>query len=152
VIPEPLPRRRARLAAALLLVPAALVPSACTEVETESAAGYEPSALHPVKGGGDRVRVTFTAEAAKRIGLRTARIRARGDGTVAPYASLIYDAEGKAYVYASPKPLSYERVQVDPVRVTGDSVLLSNGPPAGSAVVTTGATEVYGTELEVPSH
>jgi hypothetical protein len=31
-------------------------------------------------------------------------------------------------------------------------MVLSGGPPAGSEVVTVGAAEVYGTELEVPSH
>jgi hypothetical protein len=31
-------------------------------------------------------------------------------------------------------------------------VLLTRGPPRGTEVVTVGAAEVYGTELEVPSH
>jgi hypothetical protein len=30
-------------------------------------------------------------------------------------------------------------------------VVLLRGPPAGTRVVTTGAAEVYGTELEVPA-
>jgi hypothetical protein len=37
-------------------------------------------------------------------------------------------------------------------RIEGDRVLLTDGPPAGTKVVTVGVTEVYGTELEVPSH
>jgi hypothetical protein len=38
-------------------------------------------------------------------------------------------------------------VEVD--RVERDRVLLTDGPPAGSEVVTVGATEVYGAELEI---
>ena len=34
-------------------------------------------------------------------------------------------------------------------RIEGQRVYLSDGPPAGTAVVTVGATEVYGTELEI---
>jgi hypothetical protein len=120
----------------------------CTEVETESATGYEPSTLEPVKGNEDLKRVTFTAEGAKRVDLQTASVRRN----VVPYAALLYDPEGKTYVYTSPKPLEYLREEVKVDRIEGDRVLLSRGPPAGTRVVTVGAAEVYGTELEVPSH
>jgi hypothetical protein len=33
--------------------------------------------------------------------------------------------------------------------VVGDSVMLFDGPPAGTEVVTVGAAEVYGSEFEV---
>lgn len=146
-------RRRRRLApAGLAIVVAALPLAGCTEVETESATGYEPSKLEPVKGEDDLKRVTFTAEAAKRVGLRTASVRRTGRQTVAPYAALMYDPEGNVYVYTSPKPLEYLREEVEVDRIEGDRALLSRGPPAGTKVVTVGAAEVYGTELEVPSH
>ena len=48
---------------------AGVSPSACKEVEEESAAGYEPSKLEPIKGKSeDFQRVTFTDEGARRIG------------------------------------------------------------------------------------
>jgi hypothetical protein len=141
-----------RLAAGLALVLAALLLSACTEVEEETATGYEPSKLEPVKGGGDRVRVKFTPEGAERVGLETARVRASGKRIVVPYMALVYDAEGKTYVYTSPKRLSFLREPVEVARIDGDRVLLAHGPPAGTEVVTVGVTEVYGTELEVASH
>jgi hypothetical protein len=144
---------RPRLACAgLLLVTAALLVAGCTEVETESATGYEPSKLEPVKGKDDLQRVTFTKEGAKRTGLRTAAVKRSGERTVVPYAALLYDPEGKTYVYTSPKPLQYVREEVAVDRVEGNRVLLSEGPPAGTEIVTVGAAEVYGTELEVPSH
>jgi hypothetical protein len=138
--------------AGLLLVAAAVPLAGCTEVETESATGYEPSKLEPVKGEDDLQRVTFTEEGARRVDLQTAPIRRSARHTVVPYASLIYDPEGKTFVYTSPKPLEYLREQVEVDRIEGDRVLVSDGPPVGTRVVTVGAAEVYGTELEVPSH
>jgi hypothetical protein len=144
------PRRLAL--AGLVLAIAALPLAGCTEVETETATGYEPSTLEPVKGNDDLHLVTFTEEGAKRVDLRTAAVRRSGAHKVVPYAALIYDPEGKTYVYTSPKPLEYLRAEVKVDRIEGDRVLLSRGPPAGTRVVTVGAAEVYGTELEVPSH
>jgi hypothetical protein len=138
--------------AGLVLAIAALPLAGCTEVETETATGYEPSTLEPVKGNEDLQRVTFTAEGARRVDLQTAAVRRSGAQKVVPYAALIYDPEGKTYVYTSPKPLEYLRAEVKVDRIEGDRVLLSRGPPAGTRVVTVGAAEVYGTELEVPSH
>jgi hypothetical protein len=131
-----------------VLATAALPVAGCTEVETETATGYEPSTLEPVKGNKDIQRVTFTAEGARRVDLQTASVRRN----VVPYAALIYDPEGKTYVYTSPKPFEYLREEVKVDRIEGDRVLVSRGPPAGTEVVTVGAAEVYGTELEVPSH
>jgi hypothetical protein len=135
-----------------LLVAVAVALGGCTEVETETATGYEPSKLEPVKGSEDLQRVTFTAEGARRVGLRTAPVRRGASHTVVPYAALLYDPEGKTYVYTSPKPLQYVRAEVKVDRIEGNRVLLSAGPPVGTEVVTVGATEVYGTELEVASH
>jgi multidrug efflux pump subunit AcrA (membrane-fusion protein) len=96
--------------------------------------------------------VTFTEEGAKRTGLKTGEIRREGGRKVVPYAALIYDPEGKTYVYTSPKPLTYLRAAVKVKRIKGQRVIVSDGPPAGTDVVTVGAAEVYGTELEVATH
>jgi hypothetical protein len=138
--------------AGLVLIAAALLLAGCTEVESESATGYEPSKLEPIKGSNGLQRVTFTAEGAERIGVRTAAVRQNGKRVTVPYAALLYDPDGKTYVYTSPKPLEYLREEVEVDRVEGDRVLLSDGPAAGIEVVTVGVAEVYGTELEVPSH
>jgi hypothetical protein len=136
-------------AAGLVLMAAALALAGCTEVETESATGYEPSKLEAVKGG---QLVTFTAEGARRIGLRTEPVVRRGGQTAVPYAALLYDPQGRTYVYTSPQRLRYLRERVTVDRIVANRVVLRAGPPAGTRVVTTGAAEVYGTELEVPSH
>jgi hypothetical protein len=137
------------LCAGLVLVLGAFTLSACKEVETETATGYEPAKLEEVKGKDDVKRVTFTEEGAKRTGLETAEVRKNGNRNVVPYAALIYDPEGKTYVYTSPKPLSYLREAVKVDRIEGDRVLVTDGPPPGTKVVTVGAAEVYGTELEI---
>jgi hypothetical protein len=146
------PLRRARLACALGVVVAGLPFAGCTEVESESSTGYEPAKLEPVKGGGGLQRVIFTAEGADRVGLRTARVRRGAKHKIVPYAALLYDPEGKTYVYTSPRPLQYLRAEVQVHRIDGDRALLSDGPRVGTEIVTIGATEVYGTEREVPSH
>jgi hypothetical protein len=40
-----------------------------------------------------------------------------------------------------------QKISID--HVVGDSVMLHDGPPVGTEVVTVGAAEVYGTEFEV---
>lgn len=137
--------------AGLILVIAALPLAGCTEVESESAAGYEPSKLQPAKGDDGFRPVVFTREGASRTGVRTAVVRRRGKYAVLPYAALLYGPDGTTYVYTSPKPLRYIRQEVEVDRIDGDRVLLSDGPARGTRIVTVGAAEVYGTELEVSS-
>ena len=135
---------------ALLLIVGALVPalSACTQVE-ENESTYSPTSVKPVKGTDDIQQVTFTAIAAKRADVRTASVQASGPLTSIPYAALIYNEEGDTYTYVSPKPLVYVREPIDVDRIAGDRVVLKHGPPTGTAVVTTGAAEVYSAEFGV---
>jgi hypothetical protein len=137
------------LAGGLALLIAGLPLSGCREVEEKESAGYEPAKLEDVKGNDDVKRVTFTAEGAKRVGLQTAKIREDRNLEVVPYEALIYDPDGTTHVYVVTKPLSFHREEVKVDRTEGDRVLLSDGPPAGTGVVTVGAAEVHGTELEI---
>ena len=145
-------KRSARMLAAGLVIAAAVSVSACKEVETETATGYEPAKLEEVKGNEDLKLVTFTKEGAARTGIETQKVRSDGGRKVVPYAALIYDTEGKTYVYTSPKPLNYLRELVKVVDISAGRATLSDGPSAGTEVVTVGTPEVYGTELEVASH
>lgn len=137
------------MCAGVVLVLVGLSLSACSEVETETAAGYEPATLESVNGRDDLKRVTVTAEGARRIGLKTAEVDRSGGRKAVPYAALIYDAEGDTYVYTSSARLSFVRQEVEVQRVDGNRALLSDGPPAGTTVVTIGAAEIYGAELEI---
>jgi hypothetical protein len=98
-------------------------------------------------------RVILTAEAAKRLGIETAQVgNAQVGGTqreAVPYAAVYYDLNGATWVYTIPQPLTYVRAPITVDSITGDVAVLSKGPPVGTAVVTVGATELYGTETGV---
>lgn len=142
-------RWRPKLASAgLMLTIAAL--AGCTEVESKTEEGYQPAKLTEINE--DLSLVTFTPEGARRVGLETAQVKRSGKGKVIPYESMLYDAEGKTHVYTTKKPLEYLREEVKVDRITGDRVYLSDGPAAGTEIVTTGVVQVYGTELEINDH
>ena len=147
-------RRQLRAACAGLVLIAGVVSlSACSEAAStgydyETASHHVPAKLEPIKGT-DVQRVIFDAEGAKRVGLKTAQIRENGQETVIPYDAVIYTPDGTEYTYTAPKPLTYVRQEIEIERVDGDSVVLSDGPPTGTEVVTVGVDEVYGTEFEV---
>ena len=146
-------RRRLRAACAGLVLIAGVVSlSACgaasSSYEYETASHHDPAKLEPIKGT-DLHRVTIDAEGVERAGIQTAPIRQNGQGTVMPHSAVVYDAEGHTYAYTSPEPRTYVRQKIVIDDVVGDSVMLSDGPPAGTEVVTVGAALVYGSEFEV---
>ena len=146
-------RRRLRAACAgFLLVAGVVALSACggasTGYDYETASHHEPAKLEPIKGT-DVQRVVFDAEAAKRVDLQTVPIRQNGQEKIIPFEAVIYDAEGKAYAYTAPEPLTFVRKEIKIDRMDGNSAVLSDAPPASTKVVTVGAAEVYGTEFEV---
>jgi hypothetical protein len=146
-------RRQLRAACpGLVLIACVVSLSACSEASSgydyETASHHVPAKLEPIKGT-DVQRVIFDAEAAERVGLKTAPIRQDGQETVMPYEAVIYGADGNTYTYTAPEPLTYVRQEINIDHVAGDSVMLSDGPPTGTEVVTVGVDEVYGTEFEV---
>jgi hypothetical protein len=146
-------RRQLRAACAGLVLIAGVVSlSACGEASSgydyETASHHEPAELEPIKGT-DVHRVIVDPEGVERAGIQTAPIRQNGQGMVMPYSAVIFDAEGHTYTYTSPEPRTYVRQKIVIDDVVGDNVMLFDGPPAGTEVVTVGAAFVYGTEFEV---
>lgn len=72
-----------------------------------------------------------------------------GQVKVVPYAAVIYGLNGETWVYSNPEPLVYVREPITVDYIEGDLVVLSEGPPAGSAVVTVGGAELFGAESGV---
>ena len=70
---------------------------------------------------------------------------------VIPYAALIYDADGGTWVYTKEpnNDLAFVRHAVTVDFIEGDLVVLMEGPPAGTEVVTVGGQELFGTETGV---
>lgn len=75
-----------------------------------------------------------------------------GSGTltkVIPYAAVIYDPQGATWVYTNPEPLTFVRHSIVVDYIEGELAILLEGPSAGTAVVTVGAAELFGTETGV---
>jgi hypothetical protein len=137
----------------LLLIIAALQLTACAQTAASSASkeGEGPAKVEPVAGT-NLSRVILTAEAAKRLGIQTASVRDTQvrdqQRKVVPYAAVLYDLHGETWVYTNPSPLTFVRNRVSIDNIDGDLAVLSQGPPSGTAVVTVGVPELYGTEFE----
>src|SRR5262245_19320348 len=102
--------------------------------------------------GAEPARVTLTEEAMKRLEIQTDTVRDEEvQGTqrrVIPYAAILYDTEGNTWTYTNPEPLVYVRHSIAVDHIVGELAMLTDGPPAGTAVVTVGAAELYGSEIE----
>lgn len=132
----------------LIVVGLRLLPERGESVE--AAAASEPAELEPVEGT-SLMRVRLTAEAAERLAIQTAPVRAGGGkGRIfVPYSAVLYDTNGETWVYTSPSRLVFVRAGIEVDRIEGDRAFLSQGPRAGTQVVTVGAAELLGTEFEV---
>jgi hypothetical protein len=99
--------------------------------------------------GSDLHHVILTEKAIERIGLKTDQVRENGDGKFVPYSSLIYDPNGKTWVYTSPRARTFYRNECVVDYIEGDMVFLKDGPPVGTIIASVGVAELYGTEFEV---
>jgi len=75
-----------------------------------------------------------------------------GSGTsrkIVPYAAVIYDVKGATWVYTNPEPLAFVRQSISVDYIKGDLAFLTEGPSAGTNVVTVGGAELYGAETGV---
>jgi hypothetical protein len=108
-----------------------------------------PAVVTPIKGT-DLSQITLSADAMRRVGIRTAPVQTAGArGEVIPYAAVLYAADGGTYTYTSPRPRVFVRHPIRVIRIDGERALLSSGPPAGTQVVTVGSQELYGSEYDV---
>ena len=125
--------------------------SACAPAATPEEEEIKPVTLEPIAGT-DLNRLTLTEKAAERLGLETAPVVAQQvdgvDRVAIPYAALLYDPSGQAWVYVNEGPLVFVRQTITVDSIDGDQVILSEGPQAGTNVVTLGATELFGSEEE----
>ncbi len=125
------------------LIGAALALSSCKQESV--AEKYHPAKLDSTEVKGI-MRVTLDQQAADRIGLQTASIATENGKKVIPYGALMYDTKGNTWTFTSTGPLSFVRKSVTVDDIVGDRVFLSDGPDAGTVVVTVGAPELMGAE------
>lgn len=142
---------------AAVLITAGLSLSGCTGGVEATAQRAKAAEVGSVDATGTR-RVTLTQEAADRLVIQTVPVQEssvpprlpggpNATRKVVPYAALLYDAKGDTWVYTAPAPLTFVRQRITVDYIAGDVVVLSDGPALGVAVVTRGAAELYGTEL-----
>ena len=125
--------------------------AACGRTTVAEASETRAVKVEPIEGT-DLSRVTLTVQAAQRLDIQTTAVRSvqvkGAQRKVIPYAAILYDTEGLTWAYTNPDSLTFVRASVTVDYVEGDLAVLSAGPPAGSAVVTVGAAELYGCEEE----
>ena len=123
--------------------------AACAEIEVPLAEPYEPAHLEST-GPGQPARVILTEEARHRVQLQTTLVRPHEGDISVDQAALVYDKKGKPWVFTVVGPRTYVRAAVAITEVNENNVMiLSSGPPAGTEVVTVGAIELWGAELEI---
>jgi len=106
-----------------------------------------PATIEAIEGA-EVERITVTDRGAERLGLETVSVEPGPSGLVIPYSSLLYDASGQTWVYTNPETLVYIREKVTVERIDGDLVHLTDGPAPGTSIVTVGAAELFGAELD----
>lgn len=138
-----------------LMVLGAVLLLSCTETPAK-AVNSAPSKTEAIEGSSLK-RVILTEGGAARLAIATGEVTQEqfglrgepGPRKMVPYASVIYDLNGKAWVYINPAPLTYvrETIVIDYVQL--DRAVLHEGPAVGTKVVTVGTAEVYGAETGV---
>jgi hypothetical protein len=130
----------------VVLIGVAVLTAGCSRGTAFGDQDSEAAKVEAVRGT-DLNRVVLTARAAKRLDIQTTRVRRdAAKRTVIPYASVLYDPNGDTWTYTSPKPLTFIRHDIEVEEIDGNRAILSKGPPVGTAVVTVGATELWGVE------
>lgn len=126
--------------------------AACSQHESHAAHGEQPAQVDKIDGS-ELNRVTLTEKAAERIDLKTTSVLEQDlNGSmrkVVPYSSLIYDPQGRTWIYTSPQARVFVRELVEVDRIDGDQVFLSKGPAVGTEVASVGVTQIYGAETGV---
>jgi cobalt-zinc-cadmium efflux system membrane fusion protein len=129
------------------------------------ARGFEPRSATPVPGppsaNADAATVDLFFELApprgslqpgQKVGVTLAQEpRIGGDGLflAVPHAAIVYDIHGGTWVYERRVAQQYVRRRVEVSHVGDGVAYLTRGPAEGTAVVSVGAAELFGTEFGV---
>jgi hypothetical protein len=111
-------------------------------------AAEEPASVAVASDGGPGI-VTLSQAAEQRLGIRTAPVTAKGSALTVPYGAVIYEPDGSAWAYVQTGPRHFQRQRLTIAGITGNTVTLSSGPAAGTAVVEQGGAELVGVETGI---
>lgn len=110
------------------------------------AVGADPAKVEKVDG--QPTKITLTAKAVERLGIETASVGASSAGGKAavPASAVMYDPDGKTFVFTNPEANVYLRAPITVVDILNGTAQVSAGPAAGTKVVTVGGAELWGAE------
>jgi hypothetical protein len=144
-----------RLALVMAVGCLAMLPFVAGCQEQAAHAEHEHPATVEHIDGSEISKVTITEPAMKRLDIRTGAVteekspRSGQTQMAVPYSALIYDPQGKTWIYTSPQERVFVRHEIDVDYIEGDVAYLKSGPDAGTSVATVGVAELYGTEFAV---
>ena len=114
----------------------------------EDEAGPQAAVVEATEDGSPAT-LRLTDEAVGRLGIETEEIGGSGSGLTAPYAAVVYDADGAAWAFVEQEPGVYKREALEISSIDGDTAQLSSGPEPGTPVVIVGAAELVGVEAGI---
>jgi hypothetical protein len=137
----------------ILLFSAIVVLVACgSEVAPDE---EEPARVEKVEGS-EFNKVTLTARAAERLDIQSEAVREvesdSGMLMVVPYSAILYGLNGETWAYVrnpGGDSLVFVRQPITVDHIEGGLAFLTDGPPAGTEVVSVGAALLYGADTGV---
>ena len=131
----------------LAAVAVCLTLSACSD-KTQTDEKESPAVVTEIEGS-DLQQVTLTEKAVERVGVEMGAVAESAGIKTVPYAAVVYDEHGAAWVYTSPQPLTFVRSAITVSEIADETAFLAAGPDPGTGVVTVGTAELFGTELGI---
>lgn len=74
-------------------------------------------------------------------------VRGSTENLVVSHDAVLHDIQGGQWIYEQTAPNVFTRRRVEVQRIEGALAVLSRGPKAGAAIVTSGSVELFGTEF-----
>ena len=139
--------RRASRSAVVLLV-AGLALTGCVSAEGADPELAVVATVDEAEDGAPGV-ITLSEAAERRLGIETTPVARGPNGLLIPYAALVYATDGTTWVFVRQEPLTYQRTPVTVAHKDRDRVVLTDGPSAGTEVVTVGVAELVGVEVGI---
>jgi RND family efflux transporter MFP subunit len=109
-----------------------------------------PPAADPAAASADLYFELANPAGAFRLGQKVGvalTLKTSEDSLVIPWAAVLFDLSGGAWVYERTGPTTFVRRRIDIKYVSDGLAVLGRGPAAGVEIVIAGAAELFGTEF-----
>ena len=127
---------------------AAMLSSCADAASDKYVVQNDPGHVEPIPGS-DVGLVTLEDGAAERLQIRTTEVVAAGRQLVVPSEAVFVDTSGVWWVFTSPEPNHFVRVEIDLLRQQDGRAFLAFGPAPGTEVVIVGVAQLFGVEKSI---